>query len=111
MEPVTHQQKNEAIAGFPFEGILVSENPYGSGHINDTFLLVFDLGDDEEVKVILQRMNREIRRRTRVVGTFPDGKSALMLVCARLRYVSGKEWGSKRYLCMKYLYETADGVT
>ena len=60
---------------------------------------------------VIERMNREIRRRTRVVGTFPDGKSALMLVCARLRYVSGKEWGSKRYLCMKYLYETADGVT
>ena len=52
---------------------------------------------------VIERMNREIRRRTRVVGTFPDGKSALMLVCARLRYVSGKEWGSKRYLCMKYL--------
>ena len=60
MEPVTHQQKNEAIAGFPFEGILVSENPYGSGHINDTFLLVLDLGDDEEVKVILQRMNKDV---------------------------------------------------
>ena len=52
---------------------------------------------------VIERMNREIRRRTRVVGTFPDGKSALMLVCARLRYVSGKEWGSKRYLCMKYM--------
>ena len=25
---------------------------------------------------------REIRRRTRVVGSFPDGNSALMLVCA-----------------------------
>ena len=52
---------------------------------------------------VIERMNREIRRRTRVVGTFPDGKSALMLVCARLRYVSGKEWGTKRYLCMKYM--------
>lgn len=31
------------------------------------------------------RLNREIRRRTRVVGTFPDGESALMLVTARLR--------------------------
>ena len=51
---------------------------------------------------VIERMNREIRRRTRVVGTFPDGRSVLMLVCARLRYVSGKEWGSKRYLCMKY---------
>ena len=59
---------------------------------------------------VIERMNREIRRRTRVVGTFPDGKSALMLVCARLRYVSGKEWGSKRYLCMKYLTETATEV-
>lgn len=55
-------------------------------------------------------MNREIRRRTRVVGAFPDGKSALMLVCARLRYVSGKEWGSKRYLCMKHLTETETEV-
>lgn len=55
---------------------------------------------------VIERMNREIRRRTRVVGTFPDGKSALMLVCARLRYVSGKEWGTKRYLCMKYLSES-----
>ena len=59
---------------------------------------------------VIERMNREIRRRTRVVGTFPDGKSALMLVCARLRYVSGKEWGTKRYLCMKYLTEAATGV-
>ena len=59
---------------------------------------------------VIERMNREIRRRTRVVGTFPDGKSALMLVCARLRYVSGKEWGAKRYLCMKYLTEAATEV-
>ena len=59
---------------------------------------------------VIERMNREIRRRTRVVGTFPDVKSALMLVCARLRYVSGKEWGSKRYLCMKYLTEAATEV-
>ena len=54
---------------------------------------------------VIERMNREIRRRTRVVGAFPDGKSALMPVCARLRCVSGKEWGNKRYLCMKYLSE------
>ena len=59
---------------------------------------------------VIERMNREIRRRTRVVGKFPDGKSALMLVCARLRYVSGKEWGAKRYICMKYLTEAATEV-
>ncbi len=57
---------------------------------------------------VIERLNREIRRRTRVVGAFPDGNSALMLVCARLRYVAGKDWGCKRYLCMKYLYETAE---
>ena len=55
---------------------------------------------------VIERMNREIRRRTRVVGAFPDGKSALMLVCARLRYISGKDWGCKRYLSMKYFDET-----
>ena len=42
---------------------------------------------------VIERLNREIRRRTRVVGTFPDGNSALMLVCARLRHVAGTQWG------------------
>ncbi len=41
----------------------------------------------------LERLMREIRRRTRVVGAFPDGKSALMLVAARLRHVAGTRWG------------------
>ncbi len=35
---------------------------------------------------MLERVMREIRRRTRVVGSFPDGRSALMLAAARLRY-------------------------
>ena len=35
---------------------------------------------------VIERLNREIRRRTRVVGAFPDGNSALMLVCARLHH-------------------------
>lgn len=30
-------------------------------------------------------------------------ESALMLVCARLRHVTGSEWGSKRYLNMEHL--------
>ena len=38
---------------------------------------------------VIELLNREIRRRTRVVGTFPDGNSALMLVWARLRHVAG----------------------
>jgi transposase-like protein len=53
----------------------------------------------------LERLMREIRRRTRVVGAFPDGKSALMLVAARLRYVAATRWGTKRYLQMNRLAE------
>ena len=52
----------------------------------------------------LERLNREIKRRTKVVGTFPDGQSALMLVCARLRHVTSSEWGIKRYLNMDHLH-------
>lgn len=51
----------------------------------------------------LERINREIKRRTKVVGTFPDGESALMLVCARLRHIASSEWGTKRYLNMDHL--------
>ncbi len=52
-----------------------------------------------------ERLNREIRRRTRAVGAFPDGKSALMLVTARLKYVAESEWGSRRYLDVTLLDE------
>lgn len=51
----------------------------------------------------LERMMREIRRRTRVVGAFPDGHAALMLAAARLRYLAGTHWGVKRYLCTEEL--------
>lgn len=64
----------------------------------------------------LERVMKEIRRRTRVVGAFPDGKSALMLVAARLRHIAGTHWGipstirnilvainSCRTICKKYL--------
>lgn len=52
---------------------------------------------------MLERLMREIRRRTRVVGNFPDGHSALMLVSARLRHVAGTKWGTHRYLDMDRL--------
>jgi len=51
----------------------------------------------------LERIMREIRRRTRVVGAFPDGRSALMLAAARLRHIAGTQWGTKRYLKMDLL--------
>lgn len=54
---------------------------------------------------VIERLTREIRRRTRVVGTFPDGASTLMMVCARLRHVVSTKWGSKKYMDMKHLYD------
>lgn len=53
----------------------------------------------------IERLNREIRRRKRVVCTFPDGKSALMLVTTRLKYVAKSEWGSRHYLDVTLLDE------
>jgi transposase-like protein len=57
----------------------------------------------------MERIMREIRRRTRVVGNFPNGNSALMFVTARLRYMSGREWGTKRYMDMDLLIGGAVG--
>ncbi len=48
----------------------------------------------------LERIMKEIRRRTRVVGAFPDGESAVMLVAARLRHVASTTWSSRLYLNM-----------
>ncbi len=53
----------------------------------------------------MERIIKEIRRRSRVVGAFPDGQSALMLCAARLRHISGTKWGSRRYLDMDLLRE------
>jgi putative transposase len=53
----------------------------------------------------LERIMREIRRRTRVVGAFPDGQSCLNLAAARLRYIAGSAWSAKRYMNMRPLYQ------
>jgi len=57
---------------------------------------------------VIERLNRKIRRRTRVVSAFSDENSALMLVCARLRHVAGSQWGRKKYMNMKHFYETQE---
>jgi putative transposase len=51
----------------------------------------------------MERIIREIRRRTRVVGAFPDGESALMLVAARLRHIASTKWSTRKYLNMELL--------
>lgn len=60
---------------------------------------------------MLERIMREIRRRTRVVGNFPDGTSALMLVAARLRHIAGTKWGARCYLDMERLREPTETET
>ena len=59
---------------------------------------------------MIERLNREIRRRTRVVGSFPDGRSALMLICVRVRYVTSSEWSTRRYLDMSRLGENVQSA-
>ena len=54
----------------------------------------------------LERIMREIRRRTRVVGAFPDGQSCLNLAAARLRYIAASAWSTKRYMNMRPLYQS-----
>lgn len=60
MRRVTDRQRKEAIAAFCRGGNLEGEAPYGSGHINDTFLLVFRISGGEERRIILQRMNTDV---------------------------------------------------
>ena len=60
MNRVSEEQLKEAINGFQFEGNLISIKPYGSGHINDTYLLMYEIGKMGSIRVILQRVNQEI---------------------------------------------------
>jgi len=72
-------------------------------------LTYFDFPREHRIRIrtnnALERIMKEIRRRTRVVGAFPDGHSALMLCAARLRHIAGTQWGSKRYLNIDLLKE------
>ncbi len=52
----------------------------------------------------LERIMREIRRRTSVVGAFPDGKSCLNLAAARLRHIAGTQWSTRKYINMTPLF-------
>ena len=60
MGRISDRQIDEAIANFRFEGTLIEQRPYGNGHINDTFLLTFDIGEMGRLRVILQCMNKSI---------------------------------------------------
>lgn len=53
-------------------------------------------------------MERVIRQRTRVVGTFPDGHSTLMLVAARRTHIGSTRWGRQRCMLMDALLNPAN---
>lgn len=56
----------------------------------------------------LERIMREIRRRKRVVGAFPNGQSCLNLAAARLRYIAGNQWSTKRYMNTRPLFQAEE---
>jgi putative transposase len=71
----------------------------------DEGLTVFEFPQDHRVRVRttngLERANKEIKRRTKVVGVFPNKESALRLVTARLIEIH-EDWLTERhYLNMK----------
>jgi putative transposase len=79
-------------------------------HVDET-LTCYDYPDNHWVRIRtnnpMERIILEIRRRTRVVGAFPDGQSTLMLCAAGLRHIAGTKWGTRRYLNMEPLYKQA----
>lgn len=53
-------KRNDVIERFAFDGTLIDASPYGSGHINDTFLVRTRDARGGNHKYILQRMNNDI---------------------------------------------------
>lgn len=51
---------DEVIAQYDIKGRLIVKAPYGNGHINDTFLLVYEMTDGQARQYILQRINHNI---------------------------------------------------
>ena len=111
--------RNRPLQGgrYPYvyvDGIYLRRN-WGGGFENVAILVAIAVNEDSYRKVLsaAEGMKEDktswvsffqwLRRRTRVVGSFPDGNSALMLVCARLRHVAGIQWGNKKYMNMKHL--------
>jgi transposase-like protein len=101
-------EKSETVIKKLEEQRLIKAAKIVSDGISDT-LSYYDFPDAHWQRIRtnnpLERILKEVRRRTRVVGAFPDGNSALMLVAARLRHIAGTKWGTRRYLNMDLLKE------
>lgn len=51
----------------------------------------------------IERLNRELKRRTKAVASFPDFRAVAMLAAARCKFIADGNWGSKRYLYVSLL--------
>ena len=54
---------------------------------------------------LLEKLFREVRRRTRASGAFPDLTSCLMLARARLKCTGKRRWEKRRYMDIDLLLE------
>ncbi len=108
------QQKTEAVIAALRARKMTKAAELIETHIGET-LSFYAFPDSHWRKIRtnnpLERIMREIRRRTRVVGAFPDGKSCLNLAAARLRHIAGSTWATKRYMNMKPLFENIEDQT
>ena len=114
---VIHAQESKKVAGEKAKAVVEEQRSMrlkeAARKVEDGIeeaLIYFDFSGKHRTRIrtnnVIERLNRKIRRRTRVVGCFPDGNSALMLVCARLRHVAGTQWGGKKYMNIKHLETT-----
>ena len=82
------------LKGIPFETAIIERCRCRESSVEET-LTYCDFPSEHWTRIrtnnVIERLNREIQCRTRVAGCFPDGESALMLVCARLRHVTGTQ--------------------
>lgn len=51
---------NEIVSNFKFEGEFIKAEPYGFGHINDTYAAYFKKPDGKTHRYILQRINHNV---------------------------------------------------
>lgn len=56
-----------ALAAFPFEGKIVALEPFGAGHINDTFAVFVEAYPEAKIGYILQRLNTNVFKKPREV--------------------------------------------
>ncbi|WP_090880267.1 IS256 family transposase [Bauldia litoralis] len=95
--------KAEAVAAELRQQRMVKAANLVEQHVGET-LTYYAFPDSHWIKLRtnnpLERIMREIRRRTRVVGAFPDGQSCLNLAAARLRHIAGTQWSTRKYMNM-----------